>query len=600
MHDEGRGGLDLAVVGNCEVAALIDMLGRIVWMCLPRADGDPVFSALLTRAGGASNRGTFAVDLIDCAQAQQQYLRNTAILETTLADVRGAAVRITDFCPRFRARGRMFRPMMLIRVVEPVAGRPLLRIRLRPTAGHGARSEAGGAGSHHLRFAAEGVTYRITTDASIAALAEDRTLVLEHPLTFILGPDSTIEETPAVLAQGFLRETCDYWRDWVRTLAVPFDYQTDVIRAAITLKLCTFEDTGAVLNALTTSIPEGPGDGRTWDCRYCWLRDGRPIVQALSRLGATRTMEGYLNYIDGVVAGSGVAGLQPVYGITGAPQIAERRIQTLEGYAGAGPVRIGNQAAEQTQHDVYGSVVLALSQLFFDERLAQPGDASLFSRLEPLGDRAAAVYELPDAGPWEMRGRMRSYTFSAAVSWAACDRLARIAARLGLHARARRWLVCAQAMRDRVLARAWNEQRHAFTGTLGGEELDATVLLLPELGLLPATDPRFLATLELIGRELRAGELLFRYRHADDSGTPQTAFTLCGLWYADALAAAGRGDEARERFGRLLGRRSRFGLLSATIDPATGNLWGNLPQTPSLAGIINCGLRLTRSWEEAL
>ncbi|MCC7463348.1 MAG: glycoside hydrolase family 15 protein [Gammaproteobacteria bacterium] len=592
--------LDLGVVGNCEVAALIDSQARVVWMCLPRPDGDPVFSALLMRSGGAGPRGVFAVELMGLQHTTQRYLRNTAILVTELHDARGNAVRITDFCPRFRARGRMFRPMMLVRIVERLAGRPLLRVRLRPTSEHGAQSVAGRAGSHHLSFAAAGVSYRLTTDASISALTEDRPLIIENSLTFILGPDDTIEETPASLARSFLEETRAYWQDWVRTLAVPFDWQDAVIRAAITLKLCTYEDTGAVLAALTTSIPESPGSGRNWDYRYCWLRDAYFVVQALNRLGATRTMEGYLHYIDHIVACSNGGELRPLYSLSGESRLEERQIDTLEGYQGMGPVRIGNAAAGQTQHDVYGSVILAASQLFFDERLVRPGEHALFLQLELLGERAAAVYELPDAGPWEFRRSESVHTFSSAMSWAGCDRLARIAGQLGLEANAGRWRACANAMRERILARAWNEARGCFAATLGGEELDASLLLLPELGLLSATDARFRSTLALIGRELRDGDLLFRYRHADDFGRPAAAFTVCAFWYVNALAAAGERAAAREQFTRLLQHRNPLGLLSEDIDPSTGLAWGNFPQTYSMVGVISSALRLSRSWEDAL
>lgn len=592
--------LNLGVIGNCQVAALIDECGRIVWACLPAPDGDPVFSALLSAEGGAAARGVFAVDLTDLVSCQQRYLPNTAIVETTLRDVRGGTVRLTDFCPRFRARGRMFRPMMLVRMVEPVAGRPMIRLRLRPTANFGADAEGGRCASHHIRYKAAGLEYRVTTDASLSAVMEDRPVVLEQPLTFILGPDETVEETPATLARSFLEETRHYWQDWVRTLAVPFDWQDAVIRAAITLKLCTYEDTGAVLAALTTSIPESPNSGRNWDYRYCWLRDSFFVIQALNRLGATRTMEAYLHYIDNIVARSTARELQPLYTIKGDSDIREQLVTTLAGYRGMPPVRVGNLAAVQAQHDVYGSVILATTQLFFDQRLARGGDLALFERLQLLGERAATLYERPDAGPWELRERQTTHTFSAVMSWAGCDRLARIATRLAATDAAKRWREVADGMRERILARAWNDQRHTFVAAFGGEDIDATALLLPELGMLPASDPRFVSTLEVIGKELREGDLLFRYRHADDFGLPHSAFTVCAFWYINALAASGQVDLAREQFERLLARANPLGLFSEDIDASTGELWGNFPQTYSMVGVINSAIRLSRSWEDAL
>jgi GH15 family glucan-1,4-alpha-glucosidase len=488
--------------------------------------------------------------------------------------------------------------MMFVRSVEPIAGRPTLRLRLRPTAGLGERCEPGVTGSHHIRFSADNLYYRVTTDASLAALLENRPVVLERPLHFIIGPDETLQESPEALAREFLGSTLTYWQEWVRTLAVPADWQDAVIRAAITLKLCTYEDTGAVLAALTTSIPEAAHSSRNWDYRYCWLRDSYFVIQTLNRLGATRTMEAYLHYIDHIIASSSADTLQPLYGITGDPRAVEKIVTSLSGYRGMGPVRFGNLAADQVQHDVYGSVILAATQLFFDERLVRSGDQTLLERLYRLGKRAVATFEEPDAGPWEFRGKLQRHTFSAAISWAGCDRLSRIARRVGDSVAAREWGARASYMRQEILAGAWSEERQAFTSAFGNRDLDATALLLPELGLLPATDPRFLKTLERIEEELRVDDLLFRYKHADDFGQPENAFTICAFWYVNALAAAGRVEEARERFTRLLERRNPLGLLSEDIQPASGELWGNFPQTYSMVGVIGSALRLSRSWEE--
>jgi GH15 family glucan-1,4-alpha-glucosidase len=592
------GGMNYGVIGNCQVAALIDEQARMVWACLPRPDGDPVFSALLQKDGGDSEQGVFAIDMIDLVRSEQTYLRNSAIIETRLYDAHGGSLRILDLAPRFRRRGRVFRPMMFVRSVEPLAGRPTLRLRLRPTAGFGERCEPGISGSHHIRFAADGLLYRVTTDASLAALIENRPVVLEQPLHFVVGPDETLQESPASLAREFLGATLSYWQEWVRTLAVPADWQEAVIRAAITLKLCTYEDTGAVLAALTTSIPEAPNSTRNWDYRYCWLRDSYFVVQTLNRLGATRTMEAYLHFIDHILASSSADALQPLYGIAGDPHAEEKISMSLAGYRGMGPVRFGNLAAEQVQHDVYGSVILAATQLFFDHRLVRSGDQTLLERLYRLGKRAVATFEVPDAGPWEFRGKLQRHTFSAAISWAGCDRLARIANRVGDVIAAREWTAHADHMREEILRGAWSEERQSFTSAFGNRDLDATSLLLPELGLISATDPRFLKTLERIEQELCSGDLVFRYKHADDFGAPENAFTICAFWYVNALAAAGRVDEARERFSRLLERRNPLGLLSEDIAPDTGELWGNFPQTYSMVGVIGSALRLSRSWEE--
>ncbi|MDE2305530.1 MAG: glycoside hydrolase family 15 protein [Gammaproteobacteria bacterium] len=600
MSAQAADGLDLALIGNGQIAALVDRTGCIVWACLPRPDGDPVFCALLKREGAGADAGLCAVDLRSMVAARSQYLANTAILETVLTDADGNAVRITDFCPRFRRRGRVFRPMSIVRLIEPIAGRPVITIRLRPLANYGAETPRHVTGSHHVRFNAPPVAYRVTTNGSLASLLDATPFVLDGPVAMLLTPDESLEHAPLSLARDWLEETREYWHEWVRGLAIPFDWQDAVIRAAVTLKLCTYEDTGAVLAAITTSIPEVEASGRNWDYRFCWLRDSFFVIHALNRLGATNTMEGYLRYLDRVVVRSPEGALQPLYGIGGEVRIEERVLGSLDGYLGMGPVRVGNLAYEQIQHDVYGAVVLAARQLFFDRRLTRLGDAALFSRLEVLGERAVACFAQPDAGPWEFRGEAAVHTFSAVMCWAACDRLSRIAAQLALEERASFWRHRAEAMRAEILRRAWSEARGSFVGRFEGRDLDATVLLLPDLGFIEAMDPRFLSTLAAVEHDLVRGDLVFRYRHADDFGVPANTFTMCSFWYVNALAGAGRADEARALFERLLSRRNGAGLFSEDIDPTTGRQWGNFPQTYSMVGVILSALRLSRSWEEML
>ena len=555
---------------------------------------------MLTRAAGEATQGVFAIDLVDRVQQRQAYRRNTAVVETLLVATGGAEVRIIDFCPRFHHLGRIFRPSMFVRIVEPVQGKPQIRVRFKPMVEYGARQAQRSVGGHHISFALADDGYRLTTDASLSALTEERAIVLNEPRAFLIGPDESVEEQPLALAHAFLEKTEHYWLEWVRSLAVPADWQEAVIRAAITLKLCTYEDSGAVLAALTSSIPEAANTGRNWDYRYCWLRDSFFAVQAFNRLGATRTMEGYLRYIGNIVAQSSAGALQPLYGITGSPDLPETIISSLEGYRGMGPVRVGNGAFNQRQHDVYGAVILAVSQSFYDARLAAPGDMHLYQQLEKLGQHAAELFDRPDAGPWEFRGREQEHTFSAVMCWAACDRLGRIGRQLGLPARAELWGRRADPMRESILQRAWNPARGAFVSRFGGDELDATALLLPALGFLPPGDQRFRATLQAIERELRCGDLVFRYRHADDFGLPDNAFAVCSFWYVDALAAVGRFDEALAIFERLLRRRNSLGIFSEDIDTVTGEHWGNYPQAYSMVGIITSALRLSRPWEQVV
>jgi len=593
--------LDLAVIGNCQIAALVDKDGTIVWSCWPQPDAEPIFCALLRSDYSAATDGVFAVSLNAQRYADQRYERNTAVVETRLFDEQGGEALVTDFCPRFRIYGRLFRPAVLVRIIEPLNGRPQVRIRLRPSFNYGATPPSVTAGGHHLRFGGDGIAMRVTTDASLGALQGEYSFVLDRRITLLLGPDERVEEQIGRLAQDWLVATRDYWAEWVRTLAIPLEWQEAVIRAAITLKLCTYEDTGAVLAALTTSIPEAPDTGRTWDYRYCWLRDAFFVVQALNRLGATRTMEGFLRFIENIALQDSLETVRPVYRISGSEPVVERAASNLSGFRGMGPVRVGNQAFDQRQHDVYGSVIMAATQLFYDERLGARGDHALYRRLEALGAEAIRAYGQPDAGPWEFRTVKRAHSFSAAMCWAACDRLAHIGRRLGLAVDADRWRLHAEHMRDDLLRRAWNSSVGSFVDSLDGDGyIDATMLLLPELGVIPPGDERFAATVKAIERELVRGEYVLRYRHRDDFGDPESAFTICSFWYINALAMLGRHDEAIGRFEALLARRNHVGLLSEDIVPATGELWGNYPQTYSLVGIIRSAIRLSKPWEAAL
>ena len=590
--------LDLSIIGNGNYSALLDRRGRIVWSCLPRFDSDPRFCALLNdhRDG---ELGFYDVELLDLKQSEQSYRHNSAVVDTVLRDKNGGAIEITDFAPRFRQFGRMFRPLTLIRQVRPLAGTPRIRIRVRPSYGYGEGRAETTRGSNHVRYVMPDLTLRLTTDGSVTFIQDEVPFVLDRPISLLLGPDESFTEPVAETCRDFLESTDAYWRGWVRSLTLPFEWQDAVIRAAITLKLCSFEETGAIIAAPTTSVPEAADSRRNWDYRYCWLRDSFFVVHALNALGATRTMEEYLNYITNIVAASGEGYLQPVFGIALDKNLDETEVHSLAGYRGMGPVRVGNDAYRQIQNDGYGAVVLASAQAFFDRRLESPGDAALFHRLEHLGEEAAARWNLPDAGIWEFRTQEAVHTYSAVMCWAACDRLSKIARHLGLDDRALHWSKQAVKIRDEVLKRAWNPRLESFVSTFDGETVDGVLLLLPQLGFIPVDDARYGKTVARIEKELRRGDHMFRYAEKDDFGTPSTAFNVCTFWYIEALASLGRTAEARRLFEGMLAARNPAGLLSEDIDPASGELWGNFPQTYSMVGLIHCAMRLSKSWEEA-
>lgn len=592
--------LNLGVIGNGTYGALVDPDGRIVWACLPRFDGDPVFCDLLNGGDAPVNGGGFGfwdVALTGHVRSEQHYVRNTAILRTRLYDDAGNAVEIADFAPRYVNDGRMFRPIAIMRRIRPLAGTPRITIRLRPRFNWGARVPDMSQGSNHIRYFHTGQTLRLNTNAPLAYVTQEVPFLLEEPVDMMLGPDEPLAGNLRETANSFEDRTADYWRIWVRRLALPLEWQEAVIRAAITLKLCTFEETGAIVAAMTTSIPEAANTQRNWDYRYCWLRDAFFVVRALNSLAEVETMENYLRYLHNIV-GEANAHLQPVWGISREAQLVEREIETLSGYRGMGPVRAGNQAYEHFQHDVYGNVVLAAAQSFLDERLLRPGTPENFQRLEHMGELAFRTHNQPDAGMWELRTRARVHTSSSLMCWAACDRLAKIARHMGFADRAAYWQDRAHIIHHTITESAWNEDMQSFAESFGGTGVEAGLLLMAEVGFLKPEDERFRKTLDAVERTLKRGKHMYRYAEADDFGEPETAFNICTFWYIDALARVGRREEARDIFEEMLAARNPLGLLSEDTDVKTGELWGNYPQTYSLVGIINAAMRLSRKWEE--
>ncbi|OJY67958.1 MAG: glucoamylase [Sphingobium sp. 66-54] len=590
--------LDLWPIGNCQVSALVDRAGRFVWGCVPRVDGDPAFSSLLDPAprAGEGARGFWEIDLEDCVETRQHYVRNTPVLVTHHRDNAGNAVEIIDFCPRFWRNGRMYRPVAFARIVRPVEGSPRIRVRLRPSRDWGAKDPERTRGSNHIRYLLGSMTLRLTTTAPVGWIEDERLFRVERPLHFFLGPDESFSDDLRPALDTMHDRTVREWQNWVRGLATPFEWQDAVIRAAITLKLCQHEETGAIVAALTSSIPEHADSGRNWDYRYCWIRDAYYTVQALNRLGALDVLEGYLEYLRNIVDNARGGHIQPLYGVGGEATLTEWIVPGLAGYRGMGPVRAGNQAFEQVQHDAYGQIVLSNTQSFFDQRLFRRSGVDDFNALETVGERAWTVHDEPDAGLWELRTKANVHTYSAAMCWAACDRLANAATALGLPRRAAFWQERADTIHATIERSAWRKESQRMSATFGGDDLDASILQLLELRFFAPNDPRFATTLAALEAGLRRGSNMLRYATEDDFGLPRTAFNFCTFWLIEALHATGRTAEARNLLEEMLSRRTAAGLLSEDIDPVTGELWGNYPQTYSLVGLINCAVLLSKPW----
>src|SRR5690242_11106099 len=380
--------LNLGLIGNCAISALVDARGAIVWCCMPRFDGDPIFHSLLDSSNGLADDGVLRVELEGFARSEQAYDAGTAILRTRLYDGAGEGIEIVDFCPRFFTRDRPFRPAQLVRRVRPLVGHPRVRFVVRPRGEWGSVVPEVTRGSNHLRFVLPSGTLRLNTDAPLTYLLDSTWTSLYGPVSLMLGPDETLSGGIEETARDFEEQTARYWRHWTRRLALPLEWQDAVIRAAITLKLCQFEETGAIVAAMTTSIPEAPDSQRNWDYRHCWLRDAFFVVRALNSLSEVGTMEDYLRWLNNVISAAAGDHVQPLYGIGLERELSEHIVEQLRGYRGMGPVRVGNQASEHFQHDVYGNIVLGAAQFFHDQRLFRRGTVEDFVLFEAVGERA--------------------------------------------------------------------------------------------------------------------------------------------------------------------------------------------------------------------
>lgn len=583
---------DLGLIGNCQCSALIHRSGAIVWACLPRFDSPPVLGALLDPSGG-----TFEIGLPEGTLGVQRYLPNTNILETRFDGPEGS-FRVVDFCPRYEAFGRMFRPTKLVRIVEPLAGTPRIRVRCEPRLGWSKGIPRAEQGSHHISYHGFDAELRLTTDAPLSYLGTVP-FALTRRQHFVLAWDGPVEEAIAPLCERFLRETQTYWTTWVKHCEIPPLYAEQVIRSALTLKLHCFEDTGAIVAAHTTSIPEAPASGRTWDYRYCWLRDAYYALGAFRLLGHFEEREQFLHYLLNIAANTPDLDLSPLYRVDGRSDLTEEILPHWEGYRGHGPVRVGNQAALHKQHDVFGEMVLALAPMLFDPRFRESGSEAVLELLTRLSRKAVSVAGQPDAGIWEYRTDWRPQTFSSLMCWAAADRMAR-AATLHRLPCVQEFTTAAETIRREIVQRAVDPKTGGLTASYGDPELDAALLQAVTLRLLPAQDPRMRATVHTIRAALSHGDWLRRYRTDDGFGVPTVAFVICSYWLVEALCVIGEVEQARELMARLSLARSPLGLMAEDLAPESGEMWGNFPQAYSHVGFIHAAFAASPRWSELL
>ena len=584
---------DLGLIGNCQYSALIDRMGAVAWCCLPRFDSEPVFSSLLDAQEG----GRFDVGPAGGGAGHQRYIENTNVLETRF-ETEGGSFRLLDFAPRFLQFDRIFRPTQLVRIVEPLEGTPRVRISCEPRRGWTKETPDRVAGSNHIRYEGFGSHLRLTSDVPVSYLG-GQPFALTGRRHLVLSWGAPVEESLAPLCSRFLGETIRYWQGWVKHCNVPPTFQHEVIRSALVLKLHCFEDTGAIVAAMTTSLPESSGSGRTWDYRYCWLRDAYYSLGAFRLLGHFEEREHFVNYLFDVAGGAPDLDLKPLYRIDGRSDLAESTLDHWPGYEGNRPVRVGNAAAEHVQNDIFGEMVLALAPVYLDERFQAERSAHAFDLLTRLTRRAIAVAGSPDAGIWEYRTEWKPQTFSSLMCWAGADRMARVA-RIHQASLAPEFEAAAGRIREMIVREAWSEQLGAFSSAHGGHDLDASLLQMATLRFLPEDAPQLRQTIDAIRDGLSRDGWLFRYRADDGFGEPEVAFVICSFWLVEALARTGRVVEARSVMSGMGKALSPLGLLSEDFDTKSRRMWGNFPQAYSHVGLIHAAFAASPPWSDVL
>jgi GH15 family glucan-1,4-alpha-glucosidase len=581
---------DYALLGDLQTAALVSREGSIDWACFPRFDSGACFAALL---GGPEHGRWLLAPASTVRRSTRRYRSDTLILESVYETEEGA-VRAIDFMP---PRGRA---PDIVRIVEGLDGNVPMRSELviRFDFGH---IVPWVRRVDHARVATAGpdaLCFRTPVDVRGENMrtVSEFTLRPGERVPFVLTWFPSHEELPEeVDPEQALADAEDYWLDWASTCRHAGDYHDEIHQSLLVLKALTYAPTGGIAAAPTTSLPELIGGVRNWDYRFCWLRDATLTLLAMLNAGYKEEATAWRTWLLRAIAGD-PADLQIMYGLGGERRLDERELEWLPGYELSQPVRVGNAASEQLQLDVYGEVLEAVYQT---RTHGAPADDHAWAVVRKMLDWLEDGWRNEDAGIWEVRGPNRHFTHSKVMCWVAFDRAVRFHDEFGREGPADRWRALRDEIRREILERAWNEEKRAFAQSFGSDELDASVLLMPLVGFLPATDERFVSTVEAIRRELTVDGLVLRYWSREDAavdGLPpgEGIFLPCSFWLADVLALQGKVDEARELFERLLDLRNDVGLLSEEYDPVVGRQLGNFPQAFTHLALVNSALILSQ------
>ncbi|MFO7880237.1 MAG: glycoside hydrolase family 15 protein [Bacteroidota bacterium] len=576
--------LNYGVIGNCRSAALISKEGSIEWLCLPKFDSSSVFAKILDKEIG----GEFGIIPSGAYEIEQAYIPRTNLLVTRFTSVDNT-FEVIDFMPRYKeGESDYYAPPDVIRYFRLVRGNPEFRIHYNPKMVYAQYETKNEVHHDYLKSHSQLGEYDsmyLYSDFNKEAILRGDKIKLEQDGFILISYHQKLQKQDVTRAHLKMERTKVYWLNWAeRTNEFP-EYQDEVMRSALLLKLLSYNPSGAILAAVTTSLPETLGEERNWDYRYCWIRDASMTIKVLSSLGHYNVARRYLNYIIKLVPVKDEP-LQIMYGINGEKKLSEKILGHLDGYGGSKPVRIGNAAYKQKQNDIFGVLVDVIYQLFklFDVTLANSEE--LWTITRSTVKVVKKTWREPDRGIWEIRKDNKHFTFSKVLCWVAVDRGVKIARMIEMGAYVKEWTELREEIREDIFKHAWNEEKQAFTQSYGSSELDAANLLMESYGFLDAKDEKFKSTVRATEKELTKNGLMYRYRTHDDYGVPKSSFTICTFWLITALHRIGEKDKARDMFETVLGYSNHLGLFSEDIDFESKRLLGNFPQAYSHLALI--------------
>ncbi|MDH5599582.1 MAG: glycoside hydrolase family 15 protein [Cyclobacteriaceae bacterium] len=575
------------IIGNCAFQAHVNKNTNIDWMCWPRFESSFVFGGLLDDEKG----GEFSIRPAEgtYVDSKQYYIENTNIICTEVETSEGW-YRVTDFAPRFPQHDRFYKPLMLIRKIEPLTNSPRVKITCDPRGDYGNITPRRYYASNHIEFLGLEYDLRLTTNVPMSSIIEQQTIVLHETKYLVLTYGAPLEAGLESTCEDFLNKTKNYWQGWVKNLSVSSFHQKAINRSALALKIHQFEDTGAIIASGTTSLPESPGSGRNWDYRYCWMRDAFYTLTAFNNIGHFNELEKYFNYILNISVTSSNR-YQPLYSITGESTIVEKHLE-LKGYKNNQPVRIGNQAYTHIQNDVYGQILISLLPLYIDKRFINSERSDTLRLIFDILHKISTLMEEPDAGLWEFRNKEQYHCYTYLFHWAG----AKAALKIGREFSNQSMIELSEKIIGQATEKieaCYDPERGVYTQAIGSKNLDASNLHLITMNYLDPHSDKAKKHLEVMEQELKSKDgLFYRYKHEDDFGTPETTFLICAFWYVEALTCVNRIDEAVETFEKLISYSNHLGLLSEDVDNNTGSMWGNFPQAYSHVGLVNAAYRI--------